>query len=241
MRFNLLFFLIGLIMISCSRDESAVNIPCYEGCITFIGSMNTGQNSTTPVTNTPIELAWKRKGYNGDPGRLIATTTTDEEGRFVFSFSPDSAELEGGYYYIDFFNGEFYPTTNIYPSYEVNTLDSTYVWDFHIFRPAKLTIKIDDYNPSMQGDYIYVSPRFENYNSEWPEISFSDETNTIKSLFINRSDTSFTELVMKGNTVGDQYVYLEVSSIKDGVRQPKYYDTLYVEAGSTDAMFEVDY
>src|SRR5689334_19609341 len=108
---RVLYLSIAMFLLSgCfKRDESHVNISCSDSCMTFNVRVATGLNSTTPLANTPVELGWSRPATPlGNPGRLIATGTSSDDGSVSFSFKAKATELQDGKFYVTVSNGSDY-------------------------------------------------------------------------------------------------------------------------------------
>ena len=231
--------LVVVLLSSCfKQDELEVNLPCDENCITFSGTVKTGQNSTTPVANASMELGWKKSGILiGNPGRLIATGISDWNGNYSFTFQPEQEELSGGKYYLHATKEQHHEVTNSY--YDIEAFDTMYNFDIHLASKAQLVISFKNFKPESDKDYFSVTPRFDAYGSNAQGIVMSDLEGEQKNTWFDQQDGSFNEFMLMGETAGNQYTYFNILIKKDGARVDLV-DSIYIERNGT-GIFEIEY
>ncbi len=240
MKYLLTYIILGLVLLpSClQRDELAVNLPCIDNCITIYGTIKTDQNSTTPLTNASIELGWENPGIPiGNPGRLIATGLSDRNGNYSFTFRPELEELSSGKFYLRVSKEQFHEVTNGY--YDIETIDTSYNFDIHLPSKAQLTIRFKNFTPTSEKDYFSAVPGFNTYDSNAPGVSMRDLAGVQKNTWFDLQDGSFDEVVLTGETAGNQYTYLNILIKKNGVRVDLL-DSIYIERNAT-GVFEIEY
>jgi hypothetical protein len=241
---RILFLFTGIFSLffttSCfKRNESHVNVPCADSCMTFNVRVTTGLNSTTPLGNTAVELGWKKPAVPlGNPGRLIASGTTADDGSLSFSFKAMSNELQGGEFYVTARNGnDYFVQENDY--YGIQRYDSIVTANIHI--PSKATIKIvyKNFTPLTADDVFECIPGFLTYGSEGFPLEMKKADGQLSNTFFDNRVSPFTSLELTGTTAGNQYTYFTILKKKNGVRVDLR-DSIYIEKGQTKT-YEIEY
>ncbi|HEY8895447.1 MAG TPA: hypothetical protein VIM79_11555 [Niastella sp.] len=201
--------------------------------------VTTGLNSTTPLGNAAVELGWKYPGEPfGNPGRLIASGTTADDGSVSFSFKAKPNELQGGKFYVTAKNGnDYFVQENSY--YGIQRYDSIVTANIHV--PGKATIKIiyKNFTPVTADDAFECSPRFLTYGSNVFGVEMKKADGQSSNTFFLGKDNPFTSLELTGTTAGNQYTWFTILKKKNGVRVDLQ-DSIYIEKGQTKT-YEIDY
>lgn len=207
--------------------------------MTFNIKVATGLNSTTPLANTPVELAWSWPATPfSNPGRLIATGTTSDDGSISLSFKAKATELEGGKFYItvrkgnDYFLGET-------DYYGIRTYDSIVSARVHVSSKAIIKIIYKNFSPATADDFFQCSPFFLSYGSTGIPIEMKKPDNESSNPYFYGTDAAFTTRELTGETAGNQYTYFDILKKKNGVRVDLR-DSVYIEKGQTKT-YEIEF
>lgn len=233
-------FLLLIFLSSCfKRNESNVNAPCTDSCMTFTVRVTTGLHSTTTMANIPVELGWSKPATPlGDPGRLIAKGKTQGNGTISFSFKAKTKELQGGKFYITALAGnDYFRTQNEY--YGITKYDSLHSAAIHV--PAKATLKIiyKNFTPASADDFFQCLPYFNTYGSSGIPVEMKKPDGQPSNTHFFTSDGLFTTLTLTGTTAGDQYTYFDIIKKRNGVRE-NLRDSIYIVKGETKT-YEVEF
>ena len=239
MRLLLLFAFIFFLTSCIKRNESGVNIPCKDSCLTFNVSVSTGLNSTTFLENTPVELGWSRPATPlGNPGRLIAKGRTSNDGLITFSFKAQAKELQEGKFYVTVRKGnDYFFQQNDY--YGIRRYDSIVTANVHV--PSKATVKIiyKNFVPTSANDFFECQPYFLTYGSTGIPLEMKKPDGQFSNTHFFSTDPSFARLELTGTTAGDQYTYFRILKKKNGVRVDLQ-DSVFIGRGQTKT-YEVEF
>ncbi|WP_192820949.1 hypothetical protein [Rufibacter sp. LB8] len=235
---NILYLLIvAFLLQGCfTRDESMVNIPCKQNCVTFNITVNTGQGSQTPVPGASVELGWNSPATPiGNPGRLISKGSTDEKGRYTFSFSPTARELEEGQYYISVKKDNSYHY-QFDSHYGINKTDTTVTANVHL--PSKATVKVvfKNFSPNSSDDFFQAIPLINTYGSGGIPV---EQISSNHNYWFYGSDPPFAKYEVSGITAGNQYTQFMILIKKNGQRISRR-DSIYIKKGEVGT-FELEY
>ncbi len=215
-----------LLMSKCKRDETSINQPCSGDCVTFKIYLGTDYLTKTPVKKVPIEVGWEEKRYlYYNPGRLIATATTSENGTCVISFRAKQEELAKGNYYIKLFHSDEYHKKDV-EYYYISKSDTTVNANIQLISKANLKIVFNDFKPKLSSDYFNVVARYKSfsrgtsYNTALPHHDF------------RLADGEFATRELSGVTAGNDYTYITVNRGINGIRT-QVNDSLYIAKGET--------
>ena len=234
------FLIILFVLTGClKRNESHVNVPCTDSCMTINVRVTTGLNSVTPIVNAPVELGWSRPATPlGDPGRLIARGKTSGDGSISFSFKARAKELQGGKFYVRSNKSrEYFFQQNSY--YGIKKYDSVVTANVHVPGKATLTIVYKNFNPISSDDFFQCVPFFSTYGSDPIPVEMNRTNGQSSNTHFFKSDSAFTRLELKGTTAGDQYTYFSIIKKKNGERIDLR-DSIYIGKGQTKT-YEVDF
>jgi hypothetical protein len=227
---------LALFMSECKRNEKAVNQPCSGDCTIFKIRVGTDEKAATPVAFMPVELGWEglNKGFGADPGRLIATGTTNADGVVNFSFKAQSKELTTGYYYVRALS-----TTDYYPEneedYFVRKADSVVNSLIHLSSKASVKVIYQNFKPVMSTDNFNI---FAYYNRYYNEKN-SQRMTMLPTQSFTFSGGPFDRQEAIGATAGNAYTYIYVNRKINGVvSQVK--DSIYLNKGEMKA-YTVNY
>lgn len=191
------------VLISCDfdRDEDDVNAACFSDCISIQGRLVQGVNQV-PVQGIFLEFGWEHININVlNNGRLIATSFTDENGEFSFSFEPKDEELEKGLFYLQ------------EPGWE--SADFPFRIDFGDFESSDTVInmvfkyqEIVDVQLSLQGFTVADQTNFWSFSGHYPQLNGLARVQFDGSTYFDSGNhpTGFDEIELSGSAALDDYL-----------------------------------
>lgn len=187
-------------------------MPCNTDCVLVKGRVGSENGSATPVIGAAVKLSWSTYSPLGGVGRAIATTLTDAQGNYRFSFQPRANELEYGGFTLDFSkNG--YASVDDYFTIK-NRADTAIASSVHMAREGgRLRIIIKGFPANPKRDSISISSiRFRRGEpAPFPSL-YATQTGK----HITYSETQVTDISC--NIAANQYAFIYFDKRKNGVR-----------------------
>ncbi|MEK6478631.1 hypothetical protein WJR50_13890 [Catalinimonas sp. 4WD22] len=208
-KFKIAFFIgISVIVQACVQEvETGINQPCPTSCIQIRGQFTT-EDGTVGISGLPVKLRWGVYGMFNGKSRTIASSSTDDNGYYDFSFTPQEEELEKGTFTVNFDpSSEYYAEENYFELFNLNQKDTTVIRNYHIPLKARLKIVITNPEQFTATDYLHCSV---SYQFDAPEHKAFKVSGALDTRYNNQNEFTF-------DAAGNQYTYVDILKKKDGL------------------------
>lgn len=221
--------MLSISQLSCSLfgDKPQVNEQCQKECTTIEGLLTTGQDAIDGAPDLYMELSWSNYSIFFDTYRLIATQTSDKNGRFKFVFSASNFEITHGSFHIDIYsNDQFYEQEA--DIYGIDSVSRYICKNIHVPSIANIKLTLSNFNLTDSTNLWNIPGTYDSYGSYSTMVYWYDENgDRVYHTFSKNSSNGFSELELLGKTAGDQYTRLDILKIKNG-DTTRYIDSVFV-------------
>ncbi len=218
---RIIFWILSLIiLISCSHNQDDRTVPpCDKNCTTVQGKFLT-ENWKVPVAGMNVSLEWALVGELGGSVRQIATTKTDNEGFYSFSFYIEDHELTEGLFIINFKtpNNSFLKPIYPYFKFGINKRDTVINYDYLLPKQSYIKIIVD--RQTSNYDYLLCNVMY----------CAGDGMVVCDELDSRKENQKIVE------TAGNQYTYLQIIKNK-GEQRSFIKDSIMVYLNDTAAYY----